>query len=162
MGYLFSIILINIFVALLFCGISLHNSKVYKNSINEQIFIVRLPYAYPMVFLVFLIFVIVFFVYCTFIEYQEYVNLVFAILGIIGFCLFLGSLLFKITVDKKSDSFVYRSSFGRTHIFYYNHIDNIIIKKNTLIVKIDGKTLYIDKNSENYALFYRIVKKYRR
>lgn len=160
----FYVLLIYVAVSLFSVYIVYHNNKVHMKSVQKNVFIVKLPFAYSIVSLIFLIFGMGFFVYCTFIDYRDngfwaYIILVPCI--IIGFCMLFSSLLFKITVDKKSDSFLYRTSFGKKHIFYYNHIQTVIIKKNTLIIKIDGKTLYIDKNSENYDLFYKILRRYK-
>lgn len=146
-----------------------HNYKVYHKSLTNNEVIVRLPKAYIFVGFVVIIVGSMFFIFGIKVFNNTIaIDILMRVFMLtIGFSMLLlsvaiiySSIFFRIKIIRDSNSFEYRTAFGRTHIIRYDEIDKIIHRKNEIIFKAHKRYFIVDRSAENFQVFSKMLRIY--
>ncbi|MFF2450087.1 hypothetical protein ACFVSW_23880 [Neobacillus sp. NPDC058068] len=69
----------------------------------------------------------------------------------------MSGLFWNIQIDKDSDYFIYRTTFGRTYKIYYNEISYFKTWKHLLLFKYKRKFFFVSPDAINYHFFLQML-----
>lgn len=145
-----------------------HNYEVYHKSIQNKEIVVRLPKAFIFVGFIVSIVGIAFIIFgikvngetIADIAIKVFMLIIGGALLLLGIAISYSSVFFRIIIMRGSETFEYRTAFGRTHIIRYDEIEKIIHRKDEMIFKAHNRYFIVDRSAENSQIFFKMLRIY--
>jgi len=125
--------------------------------------VVRLPSILAWLGLIFIMLIISVivgsFIFPEHYEKEPFLEVLFIFLPLFLFGLFstLSGFLWKIQIDKDSDYFIYRTTFGLSYKIYYYEISYFKTWKHLLLIKYKRKFFFVSPDAINYDFFLQML-----
>lgn len=157
-------IIIAMVVGAIYTLIMQYNAKELLSSANKQDITVHLPGFFGWVGASDIIFSLAAIILMSIFPNDTcsiWVYVVFCMVVFLGILILLASLVWKIHIYKDLDYLVYITFFGRSYKILYSDITYFKPTNNTVFIKVNRKTFFVDRQATNIEILFEMFRKYR-